>query len=53
MKTLKARVLGVLELQPYRMKGKSGDQSKNTIINFWRMHVSYLGLETLYEVETS
>jgi hypothetical protein len=30
MKTLKARVLGVLELQPYRMKDKSGDQSKNT-----------------------
>ena len=51
MKTLKARVLGVLELQPYRMKGKSGDQSKNTIINFWRMRVSYLGPETLYEVE--
>jgi hypothetical protein len=38
MKTLKARVLGVLELQPYRMKGKSGDQSKNTIINFWHSH---------------
>ena len=53
MKTLKARVLAVLELQPYRMKGKSGDQSKNIIINFWRMHVSYLGPETLYEVETS
>ena len=51
MKTLKARVLGVLELQPYRMKGKSGDQSKNTIINFWRMRVSYLGPETLYECE--
>jgi len=51
MKTLKARVLGVLESQPYRMKGKSGDQSKNTIINFWRMRVSYLGPETLYEVE--
>ena len=51
MKTLKARVLGVLELQPYRVKGKSGDQSKNTIINFWRMRVSYLGPETLYEVE--
>ena len=51
MKTLKARVRGVLESQPYRMKGKSGDQSKNTIINFWRMRVSYLGPETLYEVE--
>ena len=51
MKTLKARVLGTLERQPYRMKDNSGDQSRNTIINFWRMRVSYLGPETLYEVE--
>jgi hypothetical protein len=50
MKTLKARVLRVLEVQPYRMKDKADDRSKSTIINFWRMRVSYLGPETLYEV---
>jgi hypothetical protein len=33
------------------MRDKSTDQNKNTIINFWRMRVSYLGPETLYEVE--
>jgi hypothetical protein len=33
------------------MRDKSDDQSKDTIIKFWRMRVSYLGQETLYEVE--
>lgn len=48
MKTLKATVLSVL---PCRMRGKSDDQSKDTIIKFWRMRLSYPGQETLYEVE--
>jgi hypothetical protein len=39
-----------LELQLYQMKDKADDRSKSTIINFWRMRVSYLGPETLYEV---
>ena len=51
MQTLKARILSVLKLQPYQRKDKSDDQSKDTIIRFWRMRVSYLGPETLYEME--
>src|ERR1700747_373040 len=51
MKTLKANVLSILKLQPYRMRDKLDGQNKNTVIKSWRMRVSYLGPETLYEVE--
>jgi hypothetical protein len=51
MKTLKAKVLSILKLQPYRMRDKSDDQNENTVIKSWRMRVSYLGPETFYEVE--
>ena len=33
------------------MRDKSDGQNKNTVIKSWRMRVSYLGPETLYEVE--
>jgi hypothetical protein len=33
------------------MTDKSDDQNKDTVIKFWRMRVSYLGPETVYEVE--
>jgi hypothetical protein len=49
MKTLKARVLSVLSLQPFRRGDKSDGQSKDTIIKFWRMRCSYPGPETLYK----
>ncbi len=51
MKTLKARVLSVLSLQPFRRGDKSDGQSKDTIIKFWRMRCSYPGPETPYECE--
>jgi hypothetical protein len=51
MKTLKAKVLSILKLRPYRMRDKSDNQNKDTVIKSWRMRVSYLGPETLYEVE--
>jgi hypothetical protein len=51
MKTLEAKVLSILKLQPYRMRDKSDDENKHTAIKFWRMRVSYLGPDTLYEVE--
>ena len=51
MKTLKARVLSVLSLQPFRRGNKSDGQSKDTIIKFWRMRCSYPGPETFYEFE--
>ena len=51
MKTLKARVLRVLSLQPFRSGAKSDGQSKDTIIKFWRMRCSYPGPKTYYEFE--
>jgi hypothetical protein len=51
MKTLKARVLSVLSLEPFRRGDKSDGQSKDTIIKFWRMRCSYPGPETFYECE--
>ena len=51
MKTLEAKVLSILKLQPYRVRDKSDDENKDTAIKFWRMRVSYLGPDTLYEVE--
>ena len=33
------------------MRDKSDNQNKDTVIKFWRLRVSYLGPETLYEVE--
>jgi hypothetical protein len=51
MKTLNAKVLSILKLQPYRMRDKSDNENKDTPIRSWRMRVSYLGPETLYEVE--
>ena len=50
MKTLQAKVLSILKLQPYRMRDKLDDQNKNPVIKSWRMRVSYLGPETVYEV---
>jgi hypothetical protein len=49
MKTLKARILSVLSLQPFRREDRSHDQSKDTIIKFWRMRCSYPVPEMLYE----
>jgi hypothetical protein len=51
MKTLKARVLSVLSLQPFRRGDTSDGQSKDTIIKFWRMRCSYPGSKTPYECE--
>jgi hypothetical protein len=51
MKTLKARVLSILSVQPSRRGDKSDGQSKETSIKFWRMRCSYIGPETLYEFD--
>jgi hypothetical protein len=51
MRTLNGRVLSVLKLRSHRISDKSNDQSKDTIPEVWQMRVSYLGPETLYEIE--
>ena len=51
MQTLNGRVLSVLKLRSHRIGDKSNGQSKDTILDLWRMRVSYLGPATLYEME--
>jgi hypothetical protein len=51
MKTLNAKVLSILKSQSYRIRDKSDDQNQDTLINFWRMRVSYPGPWAVYEVE--
>ena len=51
MKTLNAKVLSVLKSQSYRTRDKSDDRNKDTLIEIWRMHVSYPEREAVYEVE--
>jgi hypothetical protein len=51
MQTLEAKVLSILQLQPYR-KGDSPDgQSKGSGTKYWQLRVSYVGSEALYEIE--
>jgi hypothetical protein len=51
MKTLNAKVLSILKSLPYRTRDKSDDQNKDTLIEFWRMRVSYPESDAVYEVE--
>ena len=51
MKTFNAKVLSILKSRPYRTRDKSDDQSKDTLIEFWRLRVSYPEPEAVYEVE--
>jgi hypothetical protein len=51
MKTLNAKVLSILKSLPYRTRDKSDDQNKDTLIESWRMRVSYPEPEAVYEVE--
>jgi hypothetical protein len=53
MKILNAKVLSILKSQPYRTRDKSDGQDKATLIEFWRLRVSYPEPEAVYEVELS
>ena len=51
MKTLNAKVLSILKSLPHRTRDKSDVQNNDTLIEFWRMRVSYPEPEAVYEVE--
>jgi hypothetical protein len=53
MKTLNAKVLSILKAQPHRTRDKSDDQNQDTLIEFWRLRVSYPEPDAIYEVELS
>jgi hypothetical protein len=48
MQTLKAKIISILRLRP---RHESDDEKKDTSRQLWRMRVSYLGPDTVYEVE--
>jgi hypothetical protein len=51
MKTVEARVLSVLKLQPRRLRNGSAAQNEDPIPAVWRMCLSYPGGHTVFEVE--
>jgi hypothetical protein len=53
MKTLNAKVLSILKSQVHRTRDNSDGQDKDTLIEFWRLRVSYPEPQAVYEVELS
>ena len=52
MQTLKGRVLSVLKVQSYRKRDQAdGEESAELPGKYWRLRVSYLGPQTVYEME--
>ena len=51
MKIREARVLSVLKLQRYGIRNGSAAQNRDTIPSVWRMRLSYLGANMVFEVE--
>lgn len=51
MKTFEAKVTKVVKLPTYRIKGKPGHRRKDLILTLWRMSVSYLAKDEVYEIE--
>ena len=51
MKSFEAKVTGVVKLPRYRIKAKLGDKHQEIVVTLWRMSVSYLANEEVYEIE--
>jgi hypothetical protein len=49
MKSFEVKVTSVVKLPTYRIKVKPRDRSKDIILTLWRMSVSYLAKEEIYE----
>ena len=51
MNSFEAKVIGVVELPTYRIKTESGDKGKEITLTLWRMSVSYLAKDEVYEIQ--
>jgi hypothetical protein len=51
MKNFEVKVTGVLKLPKYRIKVQQGDRQKDIVVTLWRMTVSYLAKDEVYEME--
>jgi hypothetical protein len=51
MKSFEVKVTAIVKLPTYRIKVKSGHRRKDIILTLWRMSVSYLANDEVYEIE--
>jgi hypothetical protein len=51
MKSFEVKVTAVVKLPTYRIKVKAGHRRKDIILTLWRMSVSYLAKDEVYEIE--
>jgi len=51
MKSFEVKVTAVVKLPTYRIKVKAGRRRKDIILTLWRMSVSYLAKDEVYEIE--
>jgi hypothetical protein len=51
MKSFEVKVTAIVKLPTYRIKMKAGRRRKDIILTLWRMSVSYLAKDEVYEIE--
>jgi hypothetical protein len=51
MKSFEAKVTGVVKLPRYRIKAKPPSRRKEIVLTLWRLSVSYLANDQVYEIE--
>jgi hypothetical protein len=51
MKSFEAKVTGIVKLPRYRIKARLGDKRQEIVVTLWRMSVSYLANDEVYEIE--
>jgi hypothetical protein len=51
MKSFEVKVTAVVKLPTDRIKVKAGHRRKDIILTLWRMSVSYLAKDEVYEIE--
>jgi hypothetical protein len=51
MESFEVKVTGVVKLPKYRIKVKQGDRHKDIVVTLWRMTVSYLAKNEVYEMQ--
>jgi hypothetical protein len=51
MNSFEAKVTGIVKLPTYRIKVQAGDRRVEIILTLWRLSVSYLAKEEIYEIE--
>ena len=51
MKSFEVKVTAIVKLPTYRIKVKAGHRRKDIILTLWRMSVSYLAKDEVYEIE--